>query len=82
MSEKVSNCLVQYVSLSYTSVSGIGMIVSLVADLTGAAIGMSFCVSLTTVLQSISPHIPLPNSLMPKGIHTHFVVQFISQICH
>ena len=29
----------QYVSLSYTSVSGIGMIVSLVADLTGAAIG-------------------------------------------
>ena len=27
----------QYVSLSYTSVSGIGMIVSLVADLTGAA---------------------------------------------
>ena len=32
-----------YVSLSYTSVSGIGMIVSLVA------VTMSFCVSLTTV---------------------------------
>ena len=66
-----------------TSGSGVGMIVSLVTDLTGAAIGMSFCISLATVMQSISPHIPsLVNSnLVPQGI-LHIGCQVYPQFCH